>query len=562
MLVHRWLSLPIAALCAVVLGVPAASAGTPPVVWWVQAGATPGGDGSAQHPFATLADVEAASAPGSTIQVLPSALALDGGIALKPGQTLAAAPGGIQPRMAGDAPTITNSTAGHLDGAAVVVADHTVVRGLRIDGAYGPGIRGRDVNDVEIDGNLITGFDQGQRVAAVGWLGLQFAEAGIDIRAAGSTRSVLDIHDNEIAAADGNGTIFRTSGSATMNARLGRNSIHDLGLASVLPQGNFGFVEAIFFDSSDTSSLKLRVDGLSVDDIGSGTTSNADAIFSTLDGISQQRVDIRNYTFRDSSGVGGPRASGGEFVTGIPTATSGSRFSLRVADSDIRDAQAEGLQIDDFSKGGDVTIKILDTVISHVGLSQTPDPAEHPLGRADCLEITPRNPASGSDYAVTLDGDRFDGCTGNGVQVWNGPATLSDVVAAAVDDLSIDVRDTVLAGNGGAGLLVDDVGTIGDLALRAARTTVTGNATGLALLDAAPGATAASTIDLGGGDLGSRGRNRIFGNGLDVRAAGSFAIAATRNWWGDPAGPAPGQLALDGGATLATDPPLDQDPQP
>src|SRR4051812_48132409 len=54
----------------------------------VRAGAPPGGTGTTAAPFATLAAVEAASAPGDTIVVDPAAQALDGGIALKPGQRL------------------------------------------------------------------------------------------------------------------------------------------------------------------------------------------------------------------------------------------------------------------------------------------------------------------------------------------------------------------------------------------------------------------------------------------------------------------------------------------
>src|SRR6202022_4031005 len=59
--------------------------------WFVSATAPAGGDGSADHPFNSLAGVQAASGAGDIIVVVPSPVSvppLDGGIALKPGQRL------------------------------------------------------------------------------------------------------------------------------------------------------------------------------------------------------------------------------------------------------------------------------------------------------------------------------------------------------------------------------------------------------------------------------------------------------------------------------------------
>src|SRR3954462_4748085 len=78
-------------------------------VFHVRAGAPPGGTGSAQAPFATLAEVEAASGPGDPLAVAPADAALDGGIALKPGQRLEGGPRSV----------LTNTQAAHLDGDAV-----------------------------------------------------------------------------------------------------------------------------------------------------------------------------------------------------------------------------------------------------------------------------------------------------------------------------------------------------------------------------------------------------------------------------------------------------------
>lgn len=57
--------------------------------WYVEAGAAPGGVGSMDAPFGSLAAVSAAAGADDTILVLPAAAnvpPLDGGIVLKPGQ--------------------------------------------------------------------------------------------------------------------------------------------------------------------------------------------------------------------------------------------------------------------------------------------------------------------------------------------------------------------------------------------------------------------------------------------------------------------------------------------
>ena len=59
--------------------------------WYVSATAAAGGDGSANAPFNTLAQVQQASGPGDTIIIEPSPVSvppLDGRIVLKAGQRL------------------------------------------------------------------------------------------------------------------------------------------------------------------------------------------------------------------------------------------------------------------------------------------------------------------------------------------------------------------------------------------------------------------------------------------------------------------------------------------
>ena len=79
----------------------------------------------------------------------------------------------------------------------------------------------------------------------------------------------------------------------------------------------------------------------------------------------------------------------------------------------------------------------------------------------------------------------------------------------------------------------------------------------------------AFNVDLGGGTLGSEGNNSIYGNGggtplalrLDLDGG---QISARHNWWGQPGGPLPGQIANEGACpncgTADTSSPLDHDP--
>jgi hypothetical protein len=552
------------ALLAGLIAAPAASAHRShhrAAAWYVQAGARAGGNGSARAPFNSLVAVQSASAPGDTIFVLPSSTPLGGGIALQTNQRLIGLGPDVTANRGRRTAAITNASATSHDGNGIVLADGTAVENVHVTDTYAAGIVGLDITRVSILDNLVTGFNESQTVGAVGFLGLQFGQAGIDVRADGTTTSHAEIRGNTVADATGNGTIFRTSDSAHLDITMRENSFHDLALASSLPTGNFGFVEAIFFDSVGSSTLDLNVDHMFVNNIGTGA-SNSDAIFSTLDGTSQQKVVLRHYIYRDTSGVGGSRASAGEYVTGEQTAGPGSKFSLTIADSNIQRAPQEGLQIDDFGTDEQVSVDVTHTVYDNLGHTTVPDPSEQPHTVADCIEIGPRNPANGSTYKISLTDDRFIDCGYNGIQLWNGPVTLTSTAAANVGSLSLDLRNDVFAHEGYAGLFLNDVGSYGRFALRAANTTFADNGTdAIDLQDATFGASGASTIDLGGGGLHSPGHNRIFGNAdYDIAANSDFNVVAKHDWWGSPAGPNPAKISLQQSATFEGTPFLHRDP--
>src|SRR5438270_2289896 len=204
-------------------------------VFHVRAGAAPGGTGSAAAPFATLDEIEGAAGPGDTIVVDPSSAALDGGIALKPGQRLEGGPHSL----------LTNTQASRLDGDAIRLADGVTVSGIVVRGAVRGGIYGLDTVGVTITGNDVSGHNTscsagflvqpfnvptgvpfvGGGVAGNGTLAPQNGWAGIMVdgtRAAGSIAIERNVvHDGKC----GDGIDIRAAGTSDLTARVDRNTV-------------------------------------------------------------------------------------------------------------------------------------------------------------------------------------------------------------------------------------------------------------------------------------------------------------------------------------------------
>src|SRR5262245_24088995 len=145
------------ALLAAIVLMSMAGASEAASTWYVKADAAAGGNGSRSRPFTTLEQVEGASRPGDTVQVLPSTRPLDGGIQLKDGQHLTGLGDPVTKAAASTAqPTITNTTATRYQGDAVRLANNNVVENIHIDGAMRAGIFGVNAARPQIRGTLIT----------------------------------------------------------------------------------------------------------------------------------------------------------------------------------------------------------------------------------------------------------------------------------------------------------------------------------------------------------------------------------------------------------------------
>jgi hypothetical protein len=119
----------------------------PAGVWYARANGT--GDGQvATNPIGSPSALEAVTKPGDVIILLPSEAAFEGGLVLKPGQTLMGLAEGNRK------PSITNTDTNRHDGNGVVLANDTKVLNVRIERTRASGVLG-----VEVSGAVLLGVD-------------------------------------------------------------------------------------------------------------------------------------------------------------------------------------------------------------------------------------------------------------------------------------------------------------------------------------------------------------------------------------------------------------------
>jgi len=169
-------------------------------VWYARAKGT--GDGkAATSPIGSSAALDAATKPGDVIILLPGEASFDGGVALKPGQTLLGLAEGNRK------PSITNTDTNRHDGNGVVLANGSKVFDVRIEGTKASGVLGVDVSgafllgvDVQ-DANQSTNFTS----ATVNVLG-RIPHGGILFLATQSGKEVQNrVHECTVTIAAGIG---------------------------------------------------------------------------------------------------------------------------------------------------------------------------------------------------------------------------------------------------------------------------------------------------------------------------------------------------------------------
>lgn len=290
--------------------------------WYVKADALPGGNGSPEFPFSTLAEVESNAQENDIILVIPSALALDGGITLKDGQILL---GTCLPDGSGGSPfsctfdraRITNST-----GDGVTLGNNNLVSNLHVENPLRHGILGDGVTGAVVVNNLITGWNreltQGRAIKLVS-------------RGASATASLLV--RNVIVQGPGVGIDLAALETSYAFLFVDGNWISDLNVAEDPRAGPNHGILAVSFDAA---TIDLVANNNLIDNIGLGS----DGLTTAALDSSRINCIVRGLVFRNTLSLGGVFSNGLETFTG-PGATTFFRMDY----SDIIDSASSGFVV-------------------------------------------------------------------------------------------------------------------------------------------------------------------------------------------------------------------------
>ena len=586
-LLRRFALLPTAVLASVAV---ANAAPRHTQTWYVSAAAAAGGDGSSSAPFNSLAAVQQVYGPGDTIMIEPSPLsvpALDGGIALLPGQRLvgdgppvvnfiaALIPDGPPVAVSSglsSLPRITNTTT-YLSGDAVELASDTVVENLVIAGALRGGIYGQDTLGVRLTGNDVSGFNMSGTtgfvvqpfcleqyaagVANCGPTGLPAGWAGILIDT-GTGRNSVSISNNYVHdGACGDGIDIRGMNTGDISVDIECNFVTRLAQCSSVRT-----IEGIGTQVTGTSRLRATLFGNTEANNGS-PGANMDSLFvnPAEAGVLTETIDHNVYM----NGIGGASTNGMEFIL------SNGSANAKVAISNSFFQNNPGDMLEEFNRGGagsraelDLDNVIVEATTFTGGLPVYGDPsgaASSPDNTGECLGI---GSVGANDTTILVMTDSsFTGCDNNGIEVTNNHPVTGDGVGNP-HTISLDINHSTISGSRYYNLWVNDVTPLTNLRVMVQDSDLSVSGSGVAVaFDMQPGTggTTSSQVDLGGGALGSAGRNCIFGGAIYNLEATGYNVSAEHNWWGTASGPPSGTvIESEPGFKIDTSPFLQQPP--
>ncbi|MDQ3573095.1 MAG: hypothetical protein M3383_09590, partial [Actinomycetota bacterium] len=508
------------------------------------------------------------------IVVLPSPRTvppLDGGIALKPRQRLIGAGKPVRKRRPPRrSPRLTNTDPSRHSGDAVVLARGATVRNLEIAGTSRGGIYGANVGRVRIVGNNVsshnTSCTEGFHIPSfvvpttAPGVGIPITEglvngwAGIMVDANRGRRQVL-IARNRVHHADcGDGIDVRASGKARVRARIKGNVVTDL------RQGEaFESLLAFGLQTRNRSRMIARLDRNRQINLGNEEDpgvlvlgADSEGIFANLDGPSRMRVRVNRNRYANPRDLGGFSANGVEMVNMGDRA----RASISIRDSTFSGTPGDILELLNFGRDGRLRMSLNRvTATRSTGFGNT---VLIPGNNGDCLLVG--NGAAGGRLTAKVRDSELTNCSNNGITFGSNVVQGGSGPAAA---MKLDVAGTEITGNRGSNVFAGTFNGLDDLAVKIQRSDLSDSRGGVGLargnvafMDL--GDTARSRIDLGGGALGSVGRNCIAGGPLAASVL-SYDVSAEDNWWGDPGGPGVGRTLVVGG-TLDFDPALDAPP--
>jgi hypothetical protein len=576
------------AITAAAASLAATGATASAATWYVRSGAAPGGSGTAGAPFNSLQSVQAAAGPGDTIVVEAAPVStapLDGGIALKPGQSLVGAgPSVIGVSATSPAPRIENSTAAQNSGDAVVLADGATVSNVAIAGADLGGIYGSNVNDVTVDGNDVTAtngsctagfvvqpFNVPSSVPGVGTPfsnGLNNGWAAIMVDQSNGTADVRIannfVHDENCA----DGIDVRASGTSTVTARIDHNKLTRLRLGDTMNS-----LLAIGVQTIDSSHLTAWVDNDTETYIGSVEADNNPEPYTggVIDGLASvglnwadteglfgntagpstliEHIDHNVYTH----GLGSLSANGLEEAASNNTGGAPTQ-EVTVKNSKFYDVPGDMIEAANLSTAATMTMSLDNIRVRKTTyVASEPQAPVLPGDDGDCLlEVAA---GSASTTSVNINNSQMTGCAGDGLGL---VSNVVDGTHLPVKSLSFDVADSRISHNRLSNLRVENVTGVQQLDGKVQDTDLS-RSLGTPVILANPYSAlysgAVTNLDLGGGSLGSTGHNCIYGGEQTDAYTINYNLDAEYNWWGKPNGPGPAKTAAVGG-TITDSPAL------
>jgi hypothetical protein len=265
-----------------------------------------------------------------------------------------------------------------------------------------------------------------------------------------------------------------------------------------------------------------------------------------------------------TTGIGGASTNGMEFII-----SNGKPYSsLTISDSAFYDNPGDMLELFNRGEQGSTGILTLDRVlVDGTTISRGLPAYAIPSGGTGGVPLASTGDNTGECLGIASVGandvtmlvmrdSEFVGCGNNGIEITNNHCTDPPTPGPACGagdphTVSIDIQRSRISGSRYYNLWMNDVTPLTDLAVRVEDSDLSTSLSGVAVaFDQQPtGGTGSYTIDLGGGALGSKGRNCIFGGAIyDLETTG-YAVTAENNWWGTPSGPVPGKIvAMAGGS--------------
>ena len=536
--------------------------------WYVSATLGAGGDGSAATPFNTLAQVQQASGPGDIIIVVPSPVSvppLDGGIALKSGQRLVGGGPAVvkfgAPLVTGGPPVvgasglaslprITNTTAASNSGDAVTLADDTDVENLVITRPHRGAIYGQDAVGVTVRGNDLSGFNTSGTVGfVVQPFDLATFTPGVGIEVATGVRAgwaaiLIDIANVSTSVSVSNNYVH--DGVCGDGIDIRGMNIGDIGvlvtynfITKLVQCQSVSAIQGISTQVTGTSRLRATLFGNTQADNGS-PGANMDRLFvnpaeaGTLIETIDHNVDI--------TGIGGASTNGFEYILSNGNANS----HVTISNSYFRNNPGDMLEEFNYGAGSRTTLVLDNVTVEQTTISGGVPPYATPPGSAtitgnlgECLAIS----ADGANDTTVLQmtDSSFTGCDNNGIQVTSNHAADNGV--GNIHTVIVNIDNSTINGSRFYNLWVNNLTPLTNLRVRVQDSDLSVSSSGVPVaFDQPTGTTASAVIDLGGGTLGSDGRNCIFGGAIYDLEATQYNVTAENNWWGSARGPLPGKV--------------------